>query len=94
MSSTINPGSAASTSGALLCGGLVCFWLYGIQTLQAYIYFRKYPNDRPYLKWLVTWVMLVDTIHTAFTGHMLYYFIIDEEGHAGMRPKAWSFNVS
>lgn len=85
--------SAASTSGALLCGGLVSFWLYGIQTLQAYIYFKRYPNDRKHLKWLVTWVMLVDTIHTVFTGHTVYHFTIEESGQVGMRPKAWSFNV-
>ncbi|KDQ63056.1 hypothetical protein JAAARDRAFT_29055 [Jaapia argillacea MUCL 33604] len=87
--------TADETSGVLLIGGLISFWLFGIQTLQAYIYFDRYPNDSLRLKAMVVFLCSIDTLHTIFTGHMLYYFAITERLQtASMRPKAWSFNSS
>ncbi|TFK56458.1 hypothetical protein OE88DRAFT_1803162 [Heliocybe sulcata] len=85
----------AATSGALLVGGLVSFWLYGMQTVQTYLYYENYPDDGLFLKALVAFLCAVDTLHTIFTGHMLWHFLIEDFSEAaGMRPRAWSFNSS
>jgi hypothetical protein len=39
-----------STLGALEVGGIVSTYLFGIETLQVYNYFRKYPEDSLLLK--------------------------------------------
>ncbi|KDQ56637.1 hypothetical protein JAAARDRAFT_36115 [Jaapia argillacea MUCL 33604] len=90
ISSTI---PADETSGALLIGGLISFWLFGIQTLQTYIYFDRYPDDSLRLKAMVLFLCAVDTLHSICIAHMLYYFTITERFEtASMRTKAWSFN--
>ncbi|KZT27537.1 hypothetical protein NEOLEDRAFT_1130514 [Neolentinus lepideus HHB14362 ss-1] len=82
-----------ATSGALLVGGLVSFWLFGMQTVQTYLYFENYRDDALFLKILVAFLCFIDTVHTIFTGHMLWHFLIENFSEpAGMRPRAWSFN--
>ncbi|KDQ56638.1 hypothetical protein JAAARDRAFT_296619 [Jaapia argillacea MUCL 33604] len=97
MSSTngANTISADETSGALLIGGLISFWLFGIQTRQTFIYFERCPKDSLQLKAMVGFLCAVDALHSIFTGHMLYYFTITERLEtAGMKPRVWSFNTS
>jgi hypothetical protein len=57
MTSSVNPND---TLGALQVGGTVMVFLFGIETLQTYYYFRRYPNDDLWLKLLVS--NLIDTI--------------------------------
>jgi hypothetical protein len=38
------------TLGAIEVGGIVSTFLFGIETLQVYHYFRKYPGDALLLK--------------------------------------------
>lgn len=49
-----------STLGALQLGGSVMVFLFGVETLQTYYYFKRYPNDRLWLKLLVS--KPIDTI--------------------------------
>jgi hypothetical protein len=44
------------TYGAFEIGVLVATFLYGIETLQTYNYFRRFPKDSSLLKATVSWV--------------------------------------
>jgi hypothetical protein len=48
---TVDPDN---TLGALQVGGAIMVFLFGIDTLQTYYYFRRYPNDRLWIKLLVS----------------------------------------
>jgi len=54
-----------NTLGALQVGGSVVVFLFGIVTLQTYYYFKRYPNDRFWLKLLVSKPMntIINLIH-------------------------------
>ncbi|KAJ7477107.1 hypothetical protein B0H11DRAFT_1291163 [Mycena galericulata] len=49
--------------------------LYGVSTLQAYLYFRTYRNDQWILKTMVTALWTFDTLTTIFVAHTLYVFV-------------------
>lgn len=51
MTSSVNRND---TLGALQVGGSIVTFLFGIETLQTYYYFKRYPNDRLWLKLLVS----------------------------------------
>ncbi|RDX57263.1 hypothetical protein OH76DRAFT_1476684 [Lentinus brumalis] len=60
--------------GALLIGQMISTFLYGISTLQTYVYLMTFPRDRPELK---LWVMLVwglDSVNVILVCHGLYYW--------------------
>ena len=43
-----------NTLGALQVGGSIAVFLFGVETLQSYYYFKRYPNDCLWLKLLVS----------------------------------------
>ncbi|KAJ7923634.1 hypothetical protein B0H13DRAFT_2316345 [Mycena leptocephala] len=49
-----------STLGAIQVGGVVSTYLFGIETLQAYYYFRKFRADSVWLKVMVAVVWLLE----------------------------------
>ncbi|EJF55763.1 hypothetical protein DICSQDRAFT_141794 [Dichomitus squalens LYAD-421 SS1] len=62
--------------GGLLVEVLIACVLYGVTTLQTFIYFQKYPNDSPYVKLFVAAVWILETVHTAFCIHVVYGYLI------------------
>ncbi|KAJ7881865.1 hypothetical protein B0H13DRAFT_2048889 [Mycena leptocephala] len=61
-----------STLGALEVGGIVSTYLFGIETLQVYHYFRKYPEDSQLLKSTVAAVWIAELGHTISAWHAIY----------------------
>ncbi|KAJ6555284.1 hypothetical protein B0H10DRAFT_2201677 [Mycena sp. CBHHK59/15] len=61
-----------STLGAIEVGGVVSTYLFGIETLQAYYYFRKFPADSVWLKVMVAAVWLFELGHTIAVWHAIY----------------------
>ncbi|KIJ57878.1 hypothetical protein HYDPIDRAFT_120233 [Hydnomerulius pinastri MD-312] len=53
--------------GATLAAVYISLVFYGISILQTFIYYTKYPNDNTYLKLLVLFVFLLDTVHAFLT---------------------------
>ncbi|KAF9449485.1 hypothetical protein P691DRAFT_667400, partial [Macrolepiota fuliginosa MF-IS2] len=43
------------------------WWLYGVLTLQWYLYYISFPNDRRFLKLIVHFIFLLETVQTFFT---------------------------
>ncbi|KAJ8481374.1 hypothetical protein ONZ51_g6029 [Trametes cubensis] len=74
-----NPAEAII--GGLLIEMFFAFILYGITTLQTFIYFQKYPGDRFSLKALVATVWILETVHTAFCMEFIYAYLIEGFGN-------------
>ncbi|OSD06497.1 hypothetical protein PYCCODRAFT_939343 [Trametes coccinea BRFM310] len=82
------------TVGALLVGMTATSTLFGILTAQTVYYFRRYPEDRYFLKSLVTSVWALDAIQQVFFMATIWGWIIqrkadDIDGH----PLMMSANV-
>ncbi|KAI9069538.1 hypothetical protein FKP32DRAFT_1586768, partial [Trametes sanguinea] len=54
--------------------------LYGITTLQSFIYFQKYQNDTPSLKLMVAAIWILETAHTAFCMQVVYSYLVSNFG--------------
>ncbi|EIW57835.1 uncharacterized protein TRAVEDRAFT_72794 [Trametes versicolor FP-101664 SS1] len=70
----VNP--AEPVIGGLLIELCFAFILYGITTLQTFMYFQKYTDDRPSLKTLVATVWILESVHTGFCMQFIYAYII------------------
>ncbi|KAG2144285.1 hypothetical protein DEU56DRAFT_979226 [Suillus clintonianus] len=77
MASTIDPNN---TLGPLHVGGSIMTFLFGIYTLQTYYYFKRYPNDRRWIKLLVIWIWLEEIGHTISVMHGMYLLTVTEFG--------------
>ncbi|KAI6099468.1 hypothetical protein EDD16DRAFT_500930 [Pisolithus croceorrhizus] len=69
-----------NTWGAAFIGGMVTAVLYGITTLQTYLYFMNYPNDDVPTKLFVAAIWVLDTTHITLMCHALYYYLVSGYG--------------
>ncbi|KAI6158170.1 hypothetical protein BKA82DRAFT_4067986 [Pisolithus tinctorius] len=69
-----------NTWGAAFIGGMVTLVLYGITTLQTYLYFMNYPNDDVPTKLFVVAIWALDTAHITLMCHALYYYLVSSYG--------------
>ncbi|KAI0760876.1 hypothetical protein BD413DRAFT_253167 [Trametes elegans] len=91
--SMTNP--AEPVIGALLIELCFAFILYGLTTLQTFIYFQKYPNDTCTLKYLVGAVWLLESAHTGFCMQFLYaYFVAGFGNYAYLRHVNWGVGAT
>ncbi|PIL32235.1 hypothetical protein GSI_05480 [Ganoderma sinense ZZ0214-1] len=65
-----------NTFGAVLLGTFIALILYGITLHQSYRYFRMYPADLPSLKWLVSFVVVLETVTSAMSMHVCYHYLV------------------
>jgi hypothetical protein len=77
MSIHVNYGS---TLGALLVGFGFSSVIFGILSLQAFSYFRRFPNDLPAYKSLVALVWAMEFVDQLLIGHAAYVYIISDYG--------------
>ncbi|KAI0353723.1 hypothetical protein OH77DRAFT_1522281 [Trametes cingulata] len=68
--------SLDNTVGAVLIGTFVSLTLYGLILHQAYRYFRMYHEDTILIRAFVISVLIVETIHTVFCTHIVYYYLV------------------
>ncbi|KAI6102934.1 hypothetical protein F5141DRAFT_1133830 [Pisolithus sp. B1] len=50
--------------------------LYGLTTLQTYVYYMHYSEDSSFTKFIVALTWILDTLHVSFMCHMLYYYLV------------------
>ncbi|KAF7355527.1 hypothetical protein MSAN_01469700 [Mycena sanguinolenta] len=82
MASLLQPSFNPSvTIGALEIGVLVSYVLFGITTVQTYIYFTRFPDDSLKLKAFVAFVLLCEFAHAICVGHTVYTYTITDYGH-------------
>ncbi|KAH7922201.1 hypothetical protein BV22DRAFT_675624 [Leucogyrophana mollusca] len=91
----------SATIGALEIGTLFTTFLFGIATIQAYHYYRRYPNDPTWLKAMVGVVWLCVVGHTTTVTYGMYQVSVTEFGELSgeiLDPLpagfAWSIMIS
>ncbi|KIK21414.1 hypothetical protein PISMIDRAFT_681379 [Pisolithus microcarpus 441] len=81
--------------GSILFEGLVSAMLYGITTLQTYMYFMHYAEDASTTKFLVIAIWILDSLHISLICHALYYYLITNyDVPTGLEYIVWSFPAS
>ncbi|KAI6100097.1 hypothetical protein EV401DRAFT_2032073 [Pisolithus croceorrhizus] len=80
--------------GSTLIGGLISAILYGIATLQTYVYYMNYSDDALVIRVLVTAVWILSTLHFSFMCHFLYYYLVTNYGiPTSLLYMVWSLPV-
>ncbi|TEB20165.1 hypothetical protein FA13DRAFT_1801262 [Coprinellus micaceus] len=92
--------SIHETFGAGLVGALVNAIMYGLTTLQTYLYYMYYPKDGRTNKLLVAIVWVIDTVHTVLVSMCIYFYLVSnydnrkdsrqDIGHYSLRSYATS----
>ncbi|KAK7061401.1 hypothetical protein R3P38DRAFT_2829275 [Favolaschia claudopus] len=67
--------------------------LYGVSVLQAFLYFRRYVQDRLALKATVAVLWILDTLTTIFSAHVLYVFVFGVLNRSVSVDITWSFTA-
>ncbi|EJU01656.1 hypothetical protein DACRYDRAFT_53157 [Dacryopinax primogenitus] len=81
--------------GAVLIGVFLAIFLYGLLTLQVYVYHDMFPRDVWWLKLVVASVWILDTLHTVFISHLVYTNLITNFGdYEAIEHNGWSFNIN
>ncbi|KIK53423.1 hypothetical protein GYMLUDRAFT_49314 [Collybiopsis luxurians FD-317 M1] len=99
MSLPLNAGEVeslvANSFGAGLIGAIVTAMLYGLTTLQTYLYFTNYPKDDLSVKTLVSVVWIIDSFHIALVTYCIYfYLVINFSNPVGLGSIHWSLNIT
>ncbi|THU83234.1 hypothetical protein K435DRAFT_871487 [Dendrothele bispora CBS 962.96] len=69
-----------NTTGAVFLGAIGASILYGITTLQVYLYYHRYLHDSRLHKVSVGVLWTLDTLHQALTIHAAYYLAFKSSG--------------
>ncbi|KAJ8462105.1 hypothetical protein ONZ51_g11115 [Trametes cubensis] len=88
------PISLNDTLGAAFIGDILAACLYGLTTLQTFIYFGRCRKDSTVMKGLVTLLWALDTLHLLLISHTVYSYTISNFGNipALLKP-TWSVLV-
>ncbi|KAI6144535.1 hypothetical protein BKA82DRAFT_1004481 [Pisolithus tinctorius] len=78
-----------------LIGGFVSVMLYGITTLQTYVYYMHYSEDASATKFLVAVIWVLDSLYASFMCRMLYYYLVTNYGiPTSLEYLVWSLPAS
>lgn len=66
--------------GSALIGSLVSVMLYGITTLQTYVYYMHHSEDSSTTRFIVAATWVLDTLQVSFMCHAMYYYLITNWG--------------
>ncbi|KAG9219088.1 hypothetical protein CCMSSC00406_0001498 [Pleurotus cornucopiae] len=58
--------------GPMLIGVLLNAILYGVLTVQCFIYYQTYTNDKAWIRYLVLYLFFVETLNTGFDIGIIY----------------------
>ncbi|EEB97113.1 hypothetical protein MPER_03629, partial [Moniliophthora perniciosa FA553] len=81
-------GLDSSTSGPLVIGGMFLHILFGLLTVQVYLYHLAFPRDRIWIKSMVYGVYLVLLAQDIFVTHDTYLRETFQQAGAGL---GWFF---
>ncbi|KAF7299844.1 hypothetical protein HMN09_00991400 [Mycena chlorophos] len=68
-----------STLGALLVGTSASSLLYGVSTMQAYIYYQHFPGDHWALKSFVAFIWITEGVHFGCMMNTLYSVLVVDD---------------
>ncbi|KAI0079025.1 hypothetical protein K474DRAFT_1706024 [Panus rudis PR-1116 ss-1] len=72
--------TAESLLGSALIITVLSFGLYGITVVQTFSYVCNVQDDTKLLKWLVVFIILLETLLSAFELHVIYFFTVSAWG--------------
>ncbi|KAF5377942.1 hypothetical protein D9615_006750 [Tricholomella constricta] len=73
--------SLHSTLGAASVGLSVSCIVFGILTTQVFLYFRRYPADRPFYKIIVGAILCLEIIDQILVIHCVYHYTVTNFGN-------------
>jgi len=69
--------------------------LYGITSLQTYMYFIRYPKDPRWTKNIVSSLWMMDTFHIFLISHAIYhYLVLNYANPSSLESGIWSLFLS
>ncbi|KAF5335009.1 hypothetical protein D9611_009922 [Ephemerocybe angulata] len=87
--------SIHETFGAGLIGALVNAMMYGLTTLQTYIYYLHYSKDGRTNRFLVGLIWAIDTIHTGLVCWCIYHYLVSHYNNPeGLKVGHWTLFTS
>ncbi|KIK64606.1 hypothetical protein GYMLUDRAFT_240580 [Collybiopsis luxurians FD-317 M1] len=82
------------TLGPLLVAVMFNTFLYGLCLLQFITYFTSGTRDRPSIKLMIVWELLVDTFHTALLVYTLWHYVVDNfKNEASFLSNPWPLDI-
>ncbi|TDL21017.1 hypothetical protein BD410DRAFT_313750 [Rickenella mellea] len=86
--------SLNSTFGAGMIGLFASATLYGVTLLQTFRYFRRYPDDRVSLKWLISALCFADTAHLVLCTWSFHWYLVVNFGNVeNLSIPHWTMNL-
>lgn len=76
MDSGVPQITVQDTYGAGYIGVIFTAILYGLTTLQTYFYYVHYTNDGFDIKFLVSLIWVLDSLHMAIVAYCIYYYLV------------------
>lgn len=84
----------SSSFGFLVLGMMLNLILYGFMFMQCYLYMSVFKRDATWIKIFVAYLLLADTLNTAFTAAILYEYLIAHYGEVDYLSHAtWLFST-
>ncbi|KAJ7052232.1 hypothetical protein C8F01DRAFT_1261948 [Mycena amicta] len=69
------------TLGAVLIGTLLSTVLFGVTTMQSYLYYMHFPADAAMIKATVAFVWVCEAAHVGGISHTIYTWLVLDYGH-------------
>ncbi|GAA5903768.1 hypothetical protein JCM8208_006572 [Rhodotorula glutinis] len=91
---SMSSSAIVSSVGPFYIGVLGNVAIGGVNWAQLLEYYRRSPQDRPLVRFAVLAVLLLAAIHTVFSCHIIWFYLIQNYGDAGkLADCVWSFGV-
>ncbi|KAG2113672.1 hypothetical protein BD769DRAFT_1673684 [Suillus cothurnatus] len=83
------------TFGALFIGVIVAAVLFGLSSVQAFVYSQTHRGTGiTFYKLAVIWLWILDALHMAFIIHCGYYYLVSNYANIGaLLDVVWSFKL-
>lgn len=81
-----------TTFGAAFAGFAASCLCLGIQTMQTYTYFKRYPSDKSLYKALVAGLLIIEFADQTLIAHAVYTYLVSNWGDVRIfvKPTVWS----
>ncbi|KAF8881873.1 hypothetical protein BD779DRAFT_1675215 [Infundibulicybe gibba] len=82
------------TFGAVLIGGYASLGLFGVLTLQCWLYYTRFPNDLPRIKLMVVFLWVVEFLRSCFMVHAIHHYTVVHWGDpSALLSAVWSLEL-
>ncbi|KAK0433199.1 hypothetical protein EV421DRAFT_1910348 [Armillaria borealis] len=86
--------SLDNSFGALYIGATIAAILFGVTSLEAVIYFTRFPHDWWIHRYSVATLWILDALHVALSTHALYFYLVTHFGDfVTLGAPTWSFRL-